>query len=70
MRYRDTDTGRFVAESTYNRSVSHGGTRYEPVDFPTAAPPEPPPEDRTPEEFQEFEDYYYGGEEAAEEAEY
>lgn len=27
-RYRDSDTGRFVSESTYSRSVSHGGTRY------------------------------------------
>jgi hypothetical protein len=28
-RYRDSDTGRFASKATYNRSVSHGGTRFE-----------------------------------------
>lgn len=26
--YRDSKTGRFVSQATYNRSVAHGGSRY------------------------------------------
>lgn len=28
MRYRDTETGKFVKQSTFNRSRAHGGHRY------------------------------------------
>ncbi|PWT73850.1 MAG: hypothetical protein C5B59_12360 [Bacteroidetes bacterium] len=65
-KYRDSETGRFVSEETFNRSTSHGGTRY--YEVPEAAPPKPPED--VPEEFLEYEDLYFDGYEADEETEY
>jgi hypothetical protein len=32
--YKDKETGEFVPESTYNRSVAQGGDRYEVIEVP------------------------------------
>lgn len=40
---RDTQTGRFASFDTYNRSHSHGGTRYEVQTV--GAPPEDEPDE-------------------------
>lgn len=39
--YRDSETGHFVSESTYNRSTAHGGDRYEREDAYWLETPEP-----------------------------
>lgn len=68
FRYRDSKTGWFVKESTYNRSVSHGGTRYIKEEIKPKEEPEEPeeePEEGYDEE-PEWEDwaitFSYGGE--------
>ena len=48
--YRDRETGEFVDESVYNRSIAHGGTRYEEVDVEEKEP------DRI---FGSIDDFYY-----------
>lgn len=63
-RYRDTETGRFVKEEVWERSVSAGGTRYVRETVHEAV-------QEIPEEFVDFaDDYFDTGYEADEEAEY
>lgn len=38
--YRDKETGEFVDEATYIRSIAHGGTRYEEVEPETPEAPD------------------------------
>lgn len=51
---RDSVTGRFVSQSTFNRSVSHGGTRYVKEEI---KPKEKEQEDIIADEFDDWEEW-------------
>jgi hypothetical protein len=61
-RYRDKETGNYVSEATYNRSIAKGGTRYEKTDdAPDRIFGSLDAFDYDTEDYDDYEDLFYDG---------